>query len=293
MQAFPLKSLSLCPSVLKKERAQAFSQPDSSSLSPESRVKLNPYHPSFLFSSFLTNPEITLEINPIQITPDFVKDLRRTPVNRLSIGVQSTRDEALSYLGRAHKAASIPGRITLLRDHGYDNISLDLIYGLPGMGLDDLKRDMEAFLALEPEHLSCYLLTLDNDSELSKAIAAGRSPELPDDECCAQQYELICQTLKQAGFIHYEISNFARPGYEGRHNLSYWKSMPYLALGASASGWLPPWRYSNPSSLDAYQRQIEAGELMPGAEQLSPVQSEADEIMMGFRLLEGINLKDF
>ena len=238
-------------------------------------------------------PEITLEVNPVQITPDFVKGLRTTPVNRLSIGVQSMRDEALGYLGRAHKAASIPERIRLLRDQGYDNISLDLIYALPGMELTDLRRDLDAFLALGPEHISCYLLTLDEDSELARAIAEGKSPSLPDDESCALQYELICQTLRQAGFIHYEISNFARPGFEGRHNLSYWHSSPYLAMGTAASGWLPPKRYSNPASLDEYYRLIDAGELMPGAETLSNEQSEADEIMMGLRLLEGIDLKDF
>ena len=145
-----------------------------------------------------SHPEITLEVNPIQITASFVTELKQTPLNRLSIGVQSMRDEALSYLGRAHKAASIPEKIGLLRDAGYDNLSLDLIYGLPGMDLDDLKRDLDAFVALGPEHISCYLLTLDEDCELAGAIAERKSPALPDDESCARQYELICQTLRQA-----------------------------------------------------------------------------------------------
>ena len=241
----------------------------------------------------VTSPEITLEVNPIQITEEFVRELKRTPVNRLSVGVQSVRDAALRYLGRRHKGESIAGRIRLLRDAGYDNISLDLMYGLPGMGLDDLKRDLEAFLALKPEHISCYLLSLEEDSPLGIMTAEGKSPELPDDESCAQQYALIRRVLREAGFQHYEISNFARPGFEGRHNLAYWRSQPYLALGASAAGWLPPWRYTNPCDLEEYSQMVAAGELMKGAEELSEVQAESDEIMMGLRLLEGIELTAF
>jgi len=237
--------------------------------------------------------EITLEINPIQITPQYVEGLKSTPVNRLSIGLQSCRDEALKYLGRRHTAASIPDRIKLLRQNGYRNISLDLIYGLPEMSLDDLRQDLDAYLALDPEHISCYLLSLDEDGPLGLLTREGKSPALPDDESCAAQYELICSTLKAAGFQHYEISNFARPGYEGLHNLSYWKSLPYLALGASAAGWLPPHRYQNPASLDGYQSQIDSGILMPDAESLSPAQEEADYLMMGLRLLEGLDLHDF
>lgn len=283
--------LSLRSSVLKIARPLTISQlPIPSRVSTIIPPSLP--HPSFHLSSFLST-EITLEVNPIQITEEYVRGLKRTPVNRLSVGVQSLRDEALRYLGRRHKGDSIPGRIKLLRDAGYDNISLDLMYGLPGMGLDELQQDLEAFLALEPEHISCYLLSLEEDSELGKLTDEGKSPALPDDESCAQQYELIRKVLGGAGFHHYEISNFARPGFEGRHNLAYWRSQPYLALGASAAGWLPPRRYTNPCDLEGYSSMIAAGELMRNAEDLSDEQAEADEIMMGLRLLEGIELKAF
>lgn len=239
------------------------------------------------------NTEITLEINPIQITQSFLDQLVQTPVNRISLGIQSMQDKPLCYLGRKHRAAKNYQAVELLRQYGYQNLSFDLIYGLPDGIKQDLQADLQAFLSLEPEHISTYLLTLEPDSALQRQIDEGGSAPLPDDETCAAEYELICQSLETAGFIHYEISNFARAGKEGKHNLSYWHSDPYLGIGASASGWLSPWRYANPSSLEQYSDQINESRIMPDAQKLSLQEQCEDALMMGLRLAQGIDLKAF
>lgn len=236
--------------------------------------------------------EITLEINPIQITSSYLSALSETPVNRLSIGVQSLNDADLAWLGRRHRAAQVPDLIRLCRDHGFTNLSLDLIYGLPGSDPGQICQNLERYLALEPDHISAYLLTPDPDTPLGQKLRAGEEGPLPDEENLARQYLALCQNLRNAGFEQYEISNFCRPGLASRHNLSYWKNTPYLALGASASGWLPPLRYNNPAALEQYYRMVELRELPAGAENCSLEQARADHIMMGLRLLEGLDLRE-
>ena len=235
---------------------------------------------------------ITLEINPLQITGPYLAALRETPVNRLSIGVQSLNDADLAWLGRRHRAAQIPGLIRLCRDHGFASLSLDLIYGLPGSDAGQLRQNLERYLALEPDHLSAYLLTPDPDTPLGQKLRSGEEGPLPDEENLASQYLALCQTLRDAGFEQYEISNFCRPGHASVHNLAYWKSEPWLALGASAAGWLPPLRYGNPAALDQYYQLVERRELPAGAENCSSEQARADHIMMGLRLLRGLDLKE-
>lgn len=237
--------------------------------------------------------EITLEINPLQITEPHLEKLRQTPVNRLSIGLQSMDDSELALLDRRHRSGQIPPRIALCRSFGYNNISLDLIYGLPGSDVSGLKENLRRFVTLEPEHISAYLLTLEADSELARKIGSGLVPPLPDEDEQAAQYDALCAGLQAAGYGHYEISNFCRPGKASRHNLSYWKSEPYLGLGASASGWLPPFRYTDQADLDAYYKQLDAGKILPGAEKCSTEQQKADFLMMGLRLAEGVDRSEY
>lgn len=233
-----------------------------------------------------------MEINPLQITRDFLHGLVDTPANRLSIGLQSMDDDELSFLGRRHRSAQIHQKIKLCREHGFDNISLDLIYGLPGTGEERLQTNVTKYLALEPEHISAYLLTLEEDTPLGRELEAGKL-SLPDEDNLAAQYEVLRLELTAAGYDHYEISNFCRAGHASRHNLAYWKNEPYLGLGASASGWLPPWRYANPPDLEQYYQMIGKNELMPDAEECSNERVKKDHIMMGLRLLEGIDLRDY
>lgn len=237
--------------------------------------------------------EITLEINPIQITPTFVQELQATAVNRISLGVQSFDDEMLRLLGRRHHGSDIPAKMELLRDAGYENISLDLLYGLPAQTPEMLRTDIEELLKQKPQHISTYLLTLDEDSPMLSDIESGKIPHLANDDLAADMYELVCELLTEAGYTHYEISNFALPGYESRHNLSYWHSEPYLALGASASGWLPPWRYDNPASIRKHQNNIRKQVLMPHKKRRQGKAAEEDYLMMGLRLTQGIDRADF
>lgn len=237
--------------------------------------------------------EVTLEVNPIQITPSYLRELAKTPVNRLSIGLQSSRDEDLEWLQRRHRFAGFADKLQLCRDHGFANISLDLIYGLPGSDEDGLLRVLEDYIALEPQHISCYLLSLDEDCGFAREGGEGILSILPDDDAGAGQYECLRGMLVSAGYGHYEISNFALEGYESRHNLCYWHSEPYLALGASASGWLPPLRYTNPADVDAYMQMLDMADIMPDAKQCDAGQREQDYVMMRLRLLEGIDLAEF
>ena len=241
----------------------------------------------------MPDAEVTLEVNPLQITPRFLQALRSTPVNRLSIGVQSLDDSNLEYLGRRHRAAQIPGKLALCRELGYHNISLDLIYGLPGSSPGSVSQEVERFARLAPEHLSCYLLSLDEGSPLAAGIAAGDSAPLPPDDLAADEYAALCETALEQGFQQYEISNFCLPGEASHHNLAYWQSEPWLALGASASGWLPPWRYTNPADLQAYHANIEAERILPDAEECGTERTAADYLMMGLRLMKGIDLTDY
>jgi oxygen-independent coproporphyrinogen-3 oxidase len=242
--------------------------------------------------NFDKETEITLEINPLQITETYLSALKNTPVNRLSIGVQSMNNEELNLLDRKHKAEQIKDKIELCHLYGYNNLSLDLIYGSPGSSLTTLKNNLSQFLNLSPEHLSCYLLTLESDTPLAEKIKERKVPPIPDDNLLTEEYELICSELEKAGYEHYEISNFCLPGKQSKHNLSYWKSLPYLGLGASASGFLPPFRYTNPFNLNDYYANLDKGLIMPEAESCSSKQMISDFIMMGLRLTQGIDLNE-
>jgi len=233
--------------------------------------------------------EITLEVNPLQLTQAFLSALQQTPVNRLSIGLQSMDDRQLIWLGRRHKSAELPEKIKLCRDYGFQNLSLDFIYGLPvGIGSLSVQDNLKAFLDLQPSHISCYLLSLEEDCALW-----GKCPSLPDDEELAEQYETICHVLAQAAFEHYEISNFARPGCASRHNLGYWTGTDYFALGASGAGWIRPIRYQNPTDLAQYYQNVQSAVRFPNAEKCSQQQEQNDWLMMGLRLTKGISLAEF
>lgn len=237
--------------------------------------------------------EITLEINPIQITDAYTRALAKTPVNRLSIGLQSTGKEELGYLRNRRGSEKATRMMQVCREHGFTNISLDLMYGIPGMTLMSLGRVLDDYIALGAEHLSCYLLSLDEDCRWAREEGAKAVEALPDEDSAAGQYELIRRKLARAGYIHYEISNFAKAGRQSRHNLCYWNSDPYLAIGASASGWLPPRRYTNQADIAAWQQMLASGEIMPQSEICDAAQSERDYIMMRLRLLEGLDNNEF
>ena len=237
---------------------------------------------------FVHGAEITLEINPLQITENFLDGLKTTPVNRLSLGLQSMNDADLVWLERKHRSAQIGDKINLCHSFGFSNLSLDLIYGLPGSNPDQLKRNLDEYIMLQPQHISCYLLSLEED-----CLRFADACNLPDDDAAADQYDLIRTTLKQAGYHHYEISNFALPGYESQHNLAYWHNNNYLALGASAAGFVDNIRYFNPANLSEYYAGVQSGKRFPGSQPCDAQRQREDYLMMGLRLTEGIDELDF
>ena len=180
-----------------------------------------------------TDAEVTIEANPDDVTSKWLKGLASTPVNRISMGIQTFNDELLHLLGRRHNAKQAIEAVEKCKQAGFGNISLDLIYGLPGQTTDDWKRDVDQALSLGITHLSAYALSYEEGTRLDTMLKTGLVQET-DEELSRQMYAHLLDATQQAGFTHYEISNFALPGYHSRHNSNYWKSVPYIGLGAGA-----------------------------------------------------------
>ncbi|MGN1031095.1 MAG: radical SAM family heme chaperone HemW, partial [Butyricicoccaceae bacterium] len=222
--------------------------------------------------------EITCEANPDSMTETFLCGIRSAGVNRLSMGIQSADDRELNRLGRIHTFAQAQAAFARARAAGFGNISVDLMYGLPDQTLDGLKHSVEALLALEPEHLSCYALTLEPDTPLGR-----EQPELPDEDVQAEMYRLICETARAHGMEHYEISNFARPGFRSRHNSGYWNLTPYLGFGPGAHSDFGGKRLEHPRDLAGYLN----GSIVPETEDEHP-DRRCEYVMLGLRTSDGI-----
>ena len=243
--------------------------------------------------------EISVEANPGTVSRDALLALRRAGVNRLSLGVQSLRDPELRLLGRIHGASEACAAVDLARDTGMDNLNLDLIYGLPGQTLAHWTASLDRALALAPEHLSLYALSVEAGTPLQERIACGQLSE-PNPDLAADMYQATEARLAASGYVHYELSNWARPPSGGsepavcRHNLKYWQRAPYLGFGSSASSLWSACRWTNVRHPQAYIDRLQAG--LPAhepVEQLSPVEERAEAIILGLRLLDGIPFADF
>lgn len=236
--------------------------------------------------------EITLEANP-DSAGDWkaLRALRRAGVNRLSLGVQSADDGQLRVLGRPHTFAQAEEAVAAARRAKIKNLSLDLIYGLPGQTMDSWRETLEKAAALSPEHLSCYGLKVEEGTPL---WARQGEMDLPDDDAQADMYLWTVERLGQLGYEQYEISNFARPGFASRHNLKYWHLEEYAGFGPGAHSDLGEVRYSYCRDLDAYCRGVEAGEnLVDYSEHLTDRDRDIEYIMLGLRTVQGIARKEF
>jgi oxygen-independent coproporphyrinogen-3 oxidase len=232
--------------------------------------------------------EFTVEANPESVTEPLVTVLAAGGVNRLSIGVQSFQPRHLETLERHHDPAAATRSLALARAAGIDNISLDLIFGVPGQRLDDWLGDLDAAVALEPDHLSCYGLTYEPNTPLTARLRAGGIKRV-DQDVEAAMYEAAIDRLGQAGFEHYEISNWARSGRRCRHNVLYWNNEQWWPLGPGAAGHIGGWRWTNAPRLGDYL----AGRGLPsitGAERLDDDGRVGEVLMLGLRLVEGIAL---
>ncbi|HHY14978.1 MAG TPA: radical SAM family heme chaperone HemW [Firmicutes bacterium] len=237
--------------------------------------------------------EITVEANPNSLSLLGMKTLRQAGVNRISLGAQAFQDPLLQVLGRLHTADQIGAGVGLIRQAGIDNINLDLMFGLPGQTREQWGASLEEAIALHPTHLSCYSLIVEGGTPFAAWESAGLI-DLPSDDLQADMYQMAIKCLTAAGFEHYEISNFARPGCESRHNLHYWLNRPFLGLGSGATGYLGRVRYTNVADVAAYCRRLAEGELPIERQEYVSLEQEMDETMMvGMRLLAGVSESDF
>ena len=232
--------------------------------------------------------EVTIEVNPDDVTPQLIDALRQTPVNRISMGVQTFSDDLLRFLNRRHTSAQALQAVELFREAGYKNISLDLIYGLPGQTFEDWVCDVQQLLALDVPHLSAYALSYEEGTPLYKMLQEGSVSEVPE-ELSWQMYEYLMDETTAAGYEHYEISNFARPGMHARHNCSYWNGSPYLGLGPGAHSYDGnSVRRSNETSLKNYV--FVAGDVPHQVEALSCREQYNELIMTRLRTASGLSL---
>ena len=233
--------------------------------------------------------EITIECNPDDVTHDFASLLSSLPVNRVSMGAQTFDDSRLRFLCRRHGAADVKRAVDNLRSVGIDNISVDLIYGFPDETIDQWDADITTALSLDVEHLSAYCLSYEEGTPLHRLLTEGKVAE-SDDELTRCMYYHLIDRLSDAGYEHYEISNFARPGRRSRHNSSYWNSTPYMGIGAAAHSYDINSRQWNISDLLIYIKEVEQGNLPFERETLDITERYNDTVMLSLRTLEGIDL---
>jgi len=231
------------------------------------------------------NPEITVELNPESTDKALLKSLKKAGCNRISIGIQSAVDDELKRLGRLHSFEDAKKAFKIAREVGFKNISVDLMYGIEGQTADSLAYSLSEILSLDPEHISCYGLKVEENTPLWRR---REKAELPDDDAQAVFYETVCETLGRAGYTHYEISNFAKPGYDSRHNLKYWRLEPYLGFGPGAHSDFGGRRFSYVRSVDAYIEGIKnGGEIIDYMEDVPQKERAAEYLMLRLRLSEG------
>ena len=241
-----------------------------------------------------TPRECTVEANPGTVDEAYLTQLRAAGANRLSLGVQSFDDRLLHAIGRIHTADEARAAVRAAQRAGFTNISLDLMYALPTQTLDDLRASVSEALALAPAHISVYGLIVEEGTPFAAAQAAGRLA-LPDEDAAEEMYDYLMAELPVHGYRRYEISNFAREGCESRHNVGYWRNVPYLGVGAAAHGYIDGARWGNEPDTENYIRAIRAGAPVRSAEDAERTQENAMEeyAFLALRTAEGIDAADF
>lgn len=237
--------------------------------------------------------EITLEANPDDLNGEYLKELRRIGINRLSIGIQSFDDNVLRSLNRSHDARQALRCIPRAQDAGFENLTIDLIYGIPGQNDRLWEKNIDTATSLSPSHLSAYALTVEERTVLSRLIQTGKFPS-PCPEDAERQYRILIRRMRENGFLHYEISNFARPGFISRHNSAYWEGAPYLGAGPSAHSFDgKDHRWWNLSSNHAYLKAIQNGTCWFEGETLTDKDLANEMIMTRLRTSKGLDTRQF
>nr|WP_320026796.1 radical SAM family heme chaperone HemW [uncultured Acetobacterium sp.] len=232
--------------------------------------------------------EITIEINPGTLTLEKARRYKNAGVNRVSVGLQAWQDFLLKILGRIHNQAEFSDSMEILKTVGFDNFSVDVMYGLPGQKLEDVMETVRELMAFSPTHLSCYSLILEDGTPMANWVDAGQL-DLPSEDDERKMHWAIDRFLKEQGYDHYEISSYCQPGYESRHNLKYWELVPYLGFGLGAHGYFKGKRYGNANKLLDYCKLIESGKSASVFEpEMLPAELMSDWMFLGLRKLGGI-----
>lgn len=239
-----------------------------------------------------TLEEFTIEANPRDLTVDKIEVLQKSAVNRVSLGVQTFNDKHLKRIGRSHNEAQIYSTIDALKTAGFQNISIDLIYALPGQTMDDVRSNVAKALSLNIPHLSLYSLILEHHTVFMNKMRRGKL-HLPTEDLEAEMFEYIISEMERNGFEHYEISNFTKPGFESRHNLMYWENVEYYGVGAGASGYLDGIRYRNRGPIQHYLKGVSEGNARLSEEVLSKNEMMEEELFLGLRKKEGVSIGKF
>ena len=236
--------------------------------------------------------ELTIEANPGDLDADKIAILENSAVNRVSLGVQTFDDKMLKKIGRSHLEKDIYENIDRLKLAGFDNISIDLIYALPGQTMGQVKENVAKAIGLDIPHMSLYSLILENHTVFMNRMRRGKLP-LPKEELEAEMFEYIIAELERAGFEHYEISNFSKPSFESRHNLMYWDNAEYYGIGAGASGYVNGVRYKNHGPIRHYLSAVEEGNARITEEHLSQKEQMEEEMFLGLRKKSGVSMARF
>ena len=235
-----------------------------------------------------TNAEITIEVNPGTVNIEKLKDYYEAGINRLSIGLQSTNNELLKLIGRIHTYEEFLDTYNTARKVGFKNINVDLMIGLPKQKIDDVKNSINEVIMLNPEHISVYSLIVEEGTQIEKEISKGIL-KLPEEDYERKEYWLVKNILENAGYKHYEISNFAKPGYESKHNMNCWEQKEYLGFGVSAHSYMNKIRYSNREDLQKY---IDGNTVVIHEKQDKQAE-EKEYMLLGLRKIDGIRISEF
>lgn len=240
-------------------------------------------------------PEITIEVNPGTVTKEKLKDYKKCGINRLSIGLQSAKDEILKEIGRIHNFEQFLETYQMARKVGFKNINVDLILGIPNQRIKDLKDSLEKIIELQPEHISVYSLIVEDGTPIANKIEKGEL-ELPDEDTERNMYWYVKNTLELNGYIHYEISNFAKKGRESKHNKNCWNQNQYFGFGVAAHSYRDITRYSNTEKIEEYIKNVMT-ERLDRNRIIHEIQKEYDAekeyMLLGLRKIAGINISEF
>ena len=233
--------------------------------------------------------EWTMECNPDDVSPELAHWLSSSPINRVSMGVQTFSDERLRWLHRRHSSKQVKEAVSHLRQSGIQNLSLDLMYGFPKQTIEEWKADISECLSLHPEHISAYSLMYEEGTPLFSMLEKGIVTEI-DEDLSLRMFEILVDSLTEAGYEHYEISNFSLPRFQSRHNSNYWQQVPYLGIGAGAHSYDLSQRWNNVCNIESYISSVEAGRIDSEYEETTPEIRYNDIVTTALRTRHGIDL---